>query len=127
MSMQEQHSSTLGDVLVRFRALDGVELAAVVANDGLLIESIAEHHVDVDAIGAVASNGLAMADALGREINRGATMQTIVEYEEGLVLIEPINDEAMLLIVTMSVEEIGQVRFLVALHRDELLDALEAI
>jgi hypothetical protein len=117
----------LGDVIDRFRALQSVELAAVVASDGLLIEGSADAGVDVEAICAVASNGLAMAEALGREIDKGTTVQTMLEYEEGLVLLEPMNTEAMLLLMTRIPEELGHMRFLVALHRDELLDALEAI
>lgn len=119
--------TNLGYLLHRFRVLESVELAAVVANDGLLIESSARSHVDVDAVCAVASNGLAMAEALGREIDKGGTMQAMLEYEEGLVLFEPINEEAMLLLVTSAREELGHIRFLVAIHRDDLLDALDAI
>lgn len=120
-------SSTLGHLLRRFRVLESIELAAIVASDGLLIESIARPSVDVDAICAVASNGLAMAEALGREIDKGSNLQTMLEYEDGVVLLEPINSEAMLLLVTNAREELGHVRFLVALHRHELLDAVEAI
>jgi hypothetical protein len=120
-------SSILGDVLDRFRALDSIELAAIVARDGLLIESAAQPGVDVDAICAVASNALAMSDALGQEIDKGKPVQTMLEYEAGLVLLEPVGPEAMLLLVTNIPEDLGQVRFLVALHRYELFDAVEAI
>lgn len=120
-------SSKLKSLLGRFRALDGVELAAVVASDGLLIESSSHPNVDVDAICAVASNGLAMAEALGREIKKGETIQTLLEYEHGLVLLEPISDDAMLLLMTKTREELGHVRFLVAIHRHDLVDTLNAI
>lgn len=120
-------SSNLKSLLGRFRAIDSVELAAVVASDGLLIESAARPHVDVDAICAVASNGLAMAEALGREIDKGGAIQTLLEYEYGLVLIEPISSDAMLLLMVNSREELGRVRFLTALHRHDLVDALDAI
>lgn len=121
------NSTQLGYLLNRFRVMESIELAAVVASDGLLIESAVHPAIDVDAICAVASNGLAMAEALGREIDKGFTMQAVLEYEEGLVLLEPINDDAMLLLVTNTREELGHIRFLVALHRDDLLDALDAI
>ncbi len=120
-------ATILGDVLERFRALESVELAALVAPDGLLIESLADPDVDVDAVCAVASNSLSMAESLGREIDKGNTVQTMLEYEEGLVLLEPLNTEAMLLLVTSIPDELGHIRFLVALHRHELLDALAAI
>jgi len=120
-------SNELRKLLSRFRALEGVEMAAVVANDGLLIESLARPGMDVDAVCAVASNGLAMAEALGREIDRGNTVQTILEYEQGLVVLEPISTDAMLLLIVNGREGLGQVRFLVTLHRREMTLALEAI
>lgn len=102
-------------------------MAAIFASDGLLIESSAQPHIDVDAICAVASSGLAAADSLGREVDKGTTLQTMIEYEVGLVLLEPINSEAMLILVANDREELGHIRFLVALHRYDLIDALEAI
>jgi predicted regulator of Ras-like GTPase activity (Roadblock/LC7/MglB family) len=120
-------STNLKALLGRFRAVESIELAAVVATDGLLIESAASPEVDVDAICAVASNGLAMAEALGREIDKGGTIQTMLEYEDGLVLIEPISADAMLLLLANARDDLGYVRFLVAKHRGDMLDALGAI
>jgi predicted regulator of Ras-like GTPase activity (Roadblock/LC7/MglB family) len=120
-------SSKLRDLLGRFRAVESVDLAAVVATDGLLIESTARPGVDVDAICAVASNGLAMAEALGREIAKGGALQTMLEYEHGLVVIEPITSEAMLLLLAGSRDDLGYVRFLVAKHRGDMGDALREI
>ncbi|WP_322487390.1 roadblock/LC7 domain-containing protein [Chloroflexus sp.] len=120
-------SSGLKELLARFRAVESVEAAAVVATDGLLIESVARPGVDIDAVGAVASNGLAMADALGREVAKGSTVQAVLEYDDGLVLIEPISDDAMLLLLTNSRDDLGLLRFLAAKYRDEMIDALSAI
>ncbi|MFV9503656.1 MAG: roadblock/LC7 domain-containing protein [Oscillochloridaceae bacterium umkhey_bin13] len=120
-------SRNLKGLLARFNALSSIELAAVVATDGLLIESVASPDVDVDAICAVASNGLAMAESLGREIAKGNALQTMLEYEDGLVVIEPINNDAMLLLLANARDDLGYVRFLVAKHRDAMADALSAI
>ncbi len=120
-------SIKLKNLLSRFRNVESVELAAVVATDGLLIESIARPGVDVDAVCAVASNGLAMADALGREIDKGGTVQTMLEDDHGIVLIEPISNDAMLLLLANTRDDLGYVRFLVARHREDMLDALSAI
>jgi predicted regulator of Ras-like GTPase activity (Roadblock/LC7/MglB family) len=120
-------SSKLSDLLGCFRVIESIDLAAIVAIDGLLIESSARPGVDVDAICAVASNSLVMADSLGREIDKGEVIQTMFEYEYGLVLIEPISDEAMLLLLTGSRDDLGYVRFLVAKHREDMADALREI
>lgn len=120
-------SSRLKDLLGRFRIVDGVELAAVVAHDGLLIEGTASPGIEVDAICAVASNGLAMADALGREIAKGGAVRTVLEYEQGLVVLEPINSDAMLLIMVGEREQLGLLRFMASKHRHAFADALNAI
>lgn len=120
-------SSKLRSLLGRFRGVESIELAAVVATDGLLIESAARPGVDVDAICAVASNSLAMADSLGREIAKGEAVQTMLEYQQGLVVIEPISSDAMLLLLASSREDLGYVRFLVSKHREDMVEALSAI
>ncbi|NCC33006.1 MAG: roadblock/LC7 domain-containing protein [Chloroflexia bacterium] len=120
-------SSHLQNLLNSFRTLSSVELAAVVAPDGLLIESLAEAEHDVDAICAVASNSLVLAEALGREIAKGEPRQMVLEYGEGLVIIEPMSSDALLLIMTNSRDDLGYLRFLVAKHRVAMLEALSAI
>ncbi|EFO81819.1 roadblock/LC7 family protein [Oscillochloris trichoides DG-6] len=120
-------SSKLRELLSRFRSVGSVELAAIVATDGLLIESTAQDGIDVDAICAVASNGLAMAESLGREIDKGGAVQTVLEYAQGLVVLEPIGNDAMLLIMVDARDDLGYVRFLAAKHRGELENALQEI
>ncbi len=120
-------SGTLRDLLSQFRTLDNVELAAIAATDGLLIESTAKAGVDVDAICAVASNGLAMAEALGREINKGGAVQTVLEYDQGLILLEPISGDAMLLVMTSSRDQLGRLRYMAQANRSGFVAALAAI
>ena len=76
-------SGTLHTLLGQFRTVESVELAALVAIDGLLIESSARAGLDVDAICAVASNGLAMAEALGREINKAVRCKPCLNTTTG--------------------------------------------
>jgi uncharacterized protein len=120
-------STPLHALLQRFRVIEGVDLAAVVATDGLLMESTTRNGIDPDAIGAVAANGLALAEALGREINKGSAAQLTLEYNGGLVLIEPLTPEAMLLFVTAGREQLGRLRFLVQKHHAAFVAAVHAI
>ncbi len=120
-------SSKLRELLSRFRSVGSVELAAIVATDGLLIESSAHDGIDVDAICAVASNGLVMAESLGREIDKGGAIQTVLEYEQGIVMLEPIGDEAMLLLMVEARDDLGYLRFLAAKHRADIGTALQEI
>jgi uncharacterized protein len=120
-------SGSLRDLLNQFRALDNVDLAALAGPDGLLIESSARADVDVDAICAVASNGLALAEAMGREINKGGTVQTMLEYEEGLILLESVTSDAMLVVMTNSPDLLGRLRYMIKANRSDFIDALDAI
>lgn len=120
-------TAEIRELLENFRSLDGVTLAAVVATDGLLIEGSADPDVDLDAVCAVASNGLVMAEALGREIGKGETVQAILEYESGLVVLEPLNEDAMVLIVSRLRANLGRIRFLLQSHRQPLFEAVAAI
>lgn len=120
-------SGTLHDLLKRFRTLENVELAALAGTDGLLIESAARNGLDVDAICAVASNGLAMAEALGREIAKGGTVQTVLEYDNGLIVLEPISDDAMLVIMTSNRDHLGRLRYMIQSQRAGFAEAVAAI
>ena len=120
-------TAEIREMLGSFRSLEGVTLAAVVATDGLLIEGVADPNVDVDAICAVASNGLVMAEALGREIGQGGTVQTVLEYEAGLVILEPLSADAMVLIVSSHRNHLGRIRFLLKRSHQALFDAVNAI
>lgn len=120
-------STPLHGLLKHFRIIDGVDLAAVVAMDGLLMESTARPGVDTEAICAVAANGLALSEALGREINKGSAEQLTLEYEDGVVLIAPLTPDAMLLVLTHGREHLGRLRFLAQKHYDAFVSAVYAI
>lgn len=120
-------STALHTLLSQFRVIDGVDLAAVVATDGLLMESTTRTGVDAEAICAVAANGLALAEALGREITKGGAEQLTLEYAAGLVLIEPLTPDAMLLVLTDNRTQLGRLRFLVNKHHAAFVAAIHAI
>lgn len=120
-------STPLQALLKHFRVIDGVDLAAVVATDGLLMESSARPGVDAEAICAVAANGLALAEALGREITKGSATQITLEYDSGIVMIEPLTPDAMLLLLTDGRGQLGRLRFLAQKHHQEFVNAIYAI
>lgn len=120
-------TAEIRDLLKNFRSLNEISLAAIVATDGLLIEGLADPDVDIDAICAVASNGLVMAEALGREIGRGGSIQTVLEYENGLVVLEPLSEDAMVLVVSGHRNNLGRIRFMLRRYHQPLFEAVNAI
>jgi predicted regulator of Ras-like GTPase activity (Roadblock/LC7/MglB family) len=70
---------------------------------------------------------LLLAEALGRQMERGGALQTIIEYEGGVVLIEPLGDEGMVLVVSDDRNDLGRIRFTAKQYKSDLVDALAAI
>ncbi|HUZ77902.1 MAG TPA: roadblock/LC7 domain-containing protein, partial [Chloroflexota bacterium] len=116
----------LQPILNRFLALEGVGLALVVGSDGLVIESAGSHEYDVDAVGAIATSSLGASQVLAQEVTRGHLVQSILEFERGLVIMEPIGEAGILLVLAKSASSIGQVRLVARRERAALTEALES-
>jgi len=115
--------AAIKDILNKFKAA-GVDLAAVVSTDGMQIESYSRGNVDVDSLCAIATTGLRISEALGLEMAKGEARQTVLEYEGGAVVLEPLNEDAMMLVVSADPNSIGRIRYMSKKYRQELVDAL---
>jgi len=116
----------LKQTLSRFLAIPGVRLAVLVGRDGLLIEGLSrDGKEDMEAVGAYMTTGLSTAEALGQEISRGSVIGALMEYEHGLVSIEPLGDYALVVTLFDSASSIGRVRHMVKTSRNEILEALD--
>jgi predicted regulator of Ras-like GTPase activity (Roadblock/LC7/MglB family) len=112
----------LKQTLSRFLTIPGVRQAILVGRDGLLIESMTrEGKEDLEAVGAVTTTNFSIAEALGKEISRGS----LVEYEHGIVSIDPLGDFALMVTLSDNASNIGRVRHLVKSIRSEILEALD--
>jgi predicted regulator of Ras-like GTPase activity (Roadblock/LC7/MglB family) len=116
----------LKSVLERFVALEGVVLASVTGTDGLLIESAGRSDLDSEAVGAVATSALSAAQALSEEITRGRLLQAMIEFENGVVVLEPVGELGVLLVLTEDVSSMGRLRLVARRERQALEAALAA-
>jgi predicted regulator of Ras-like GTPase activity (Roadblock/LC7/MglB family) len=114
----------LKEVLERFLTLDGVALAAVTGTDGLVIESVGRPEFDAEAVSAVATSAVGAAQALAEEVTRGRLVQAMAEFENGIVIMEPLGQLGVLLVITESVGSIGRVRLVARRERQALEEAL---
>jgi predicted regulator of Ras-like GTPase activity (Roadblock/LC7/MglB family) len=122
----EESMVDLKQTLSRFLAIPGVRLAVLVGRDGLLIEGLSrEGKEDMEAVGAYMTTGLSTAEALGQEISRGSVIGALMEYEHGLVSIEPLGDYALVVTLFDNASSIGRVRHMVRTSRNEILEALD--
>src|SRR5258708_37716509 len=116
----------LKQTLNRFMSIPGVRLAVLVGRDGLLIEGLTrDGKEDMEAVGAIMTTGLNTAEALGQEIARGSVVGTLMEYEHGLVSVDPLGDFALVVTLFDNASSIGRVRHMVKASRSEILEALD--
>src|SRR6266700_4368464 len=122
----EERMVDLKQTLSRFLSIPGVRLAVVVGRDGLMIEGLArDGKEDMEAVGAMMTTGLNTAEALGQEISRGNVVGALMEYEQGLVSVDPLGDFALVVTLFDNASSIGRVRHMVKASRNEILQALD--
>ncbi len=116
----------LKQTLSRFLSIPGVRLAVLVGRDGLMIEGLTrEGKEDMEAVGAIMTTGLSTAEALGQEIGRGSVVGALMEFEHGLVSVDPLGDFALMVTLSDNASTIGRVRHMVKTSRNEILEALD--
>lgn len=116
----------LKQTLSRFLSIPGVRQAILVGRDGLMIEGLTrDGKDDLEAVGAITTTGLSTAEALGQEIARGNVIGVLMEYEHGLVSVDPLGDFALMVTLSDNASNIGRVRNLVKTSRNEILEALD--
>ncbi|MBV9120912.1 MAG: roadblock/LC7 domain-containing protein [Chloroflexi bacterium] len=116
----------LNTVLERFLAIDGVTMATVVGTDGLIIETAGTPGFDTEAVSAVAASALGAAQSLAEEVTKGRLVQAMIEFERGVVIMEPIGELGVLLVLTESSASLGRVRLVARRERTAVEDALAA-
>lgn len=117
----------LGDALRSLRESSGLDLVAVVAADGLLVDSAHAPDIDADSISAVAASGLLMMDALGHELGQGAAKQAILEYDGSLVVLTPLAEDLLLVAVSRSDANLGRLRLAIRRSVAEIAGELATI
>ncbi len=108
------------EVLQRLREDYGLEMAAIVGTDGLLVESAHDPRLDAESIAANAVSGLLMMEALGRELGGASARQAIVEFDEHIVLVTPIGQDTALVVVSTGTSNLGRLRLAVRRARGTL-------
>jgi len=110
----------VNDALQRLREEYGLEMAAIVGTDGLLVDSAHDPSLDAESIAANAVSGLLMMEALARELRAASARQAIVEFDEHLVLVTPIGQDTALVVVAIGSSNLGRLRLAVRRARSTL-------
>ncbi|QBD78483.1 roadblock/LC7 domain-containing protein [Ktedonosporobacter rubrisoli] len=116
----------LKQTLSRFLSIPGVRQVILVGREGLMIEGLTrDGKDDMEAVGALMTSGLGTAEALGQEISRGSVVGLLLEYEHGLVSVDPLGDFALIVTLLENASNISRVRHMVRASRNEILEALD--
>ncbi|MEX2541370.1 MAG: roadblock/LC7 domain-containing protein [Trueperaceae bacterium] len=94
--------------------IKGVLSAAVVDSDGLVLEGVSAEGTDLSFVGGAIASSLASSKALAGLLGEGRITQTMIEYENGPVLMTPLEAEGKEFIAVLTLEAanaLGRVRF----------------
>lgn len=116
-------TARLTQLLRKLQAADGIDLVAVISMDGLLIDSAAREDGDAQRLATVACNGMLMMRAVGYELGRGEPVQAILEYQGGLMLLEPLDEDLGLVMLAVKDANLGRMRLVARKYSQELLRA----
>jgi uncharacterized protein len=114
----------LKEILQEFLTEEGVTAVFVAGRDGFVIESAVSKQMDIDAVGAMVSAGLGSAEAMGKELDRGEMIQTLVEMANGPIILSPLSKDEMIAIVGDTSANSGRIRYVLKKSRDRIIAAL---
>lgn len=119
----------LEDLLKQALEIKGVRGAAVVNDEGLVLQSVAKGSLDLGFIGESIVAGLASTRVLAGLLGEGEVSQTMIEYEQGPVLLTPLAKDAAghtAVLVLDAAGTLGRVRFQLRRLLPEIARAVSA-
>lgn len=119
-SMEDAIMEGVKKLLSEFTNLPGVNTACLVGRDGFLLDSIAISGTDTEMIGAIASSGFGASESMGHQLEKGGLTMTMIEYNNGPVMLAPIGGEAFLVVVADKEANLGMIRLKIKKHAKEI-------
>jgi predicted regulator of Ras-like GTPase activity (Roadblock/LC7/MglB family) len=114
----------LADYAAELTEIPGVEAAAVLSTDGLLMASAKMERDHADRLAAIASGltQLAMGGSVLFDLN--ATTHVLVAYYSGNLLVSAVNDRCVLAVVTSTGATLANVFYEMGLFAEQHGDAI---
>ena len=106
----------LAELLNEALTIKGVTSVAVVAQDGKLVEGASNSGQDLSFVGGLITSGMASSRVLAELLGEGEITQTMIEFDEGPVLLTPLGSQSIgegyVAVVTLgSSSDMGRARF----------------
>jgi len=99
------------------------EGSMIVGRDGLTLSQVGAIG-EVESIGALASNSLRSPQSLGEQLGNGGLVQVLMQFERGVVVVEPLTEDYVLVMVAGEDANIGMMRYALRKHKVDLIEAL---
>jgi predicted regulator of Ras-like GTPase activity (Roadblock/LC7/MglB family) len=109
--------------------IDGVKAVVIAGRDGLMIHGSqkAGGQEDLDALAAISADVVRNVRTLAADMGRDGLDQVIAEFGDGLVLLQPVGEEASLTVTAGPDGNLGRLRFLVRRRAPELGRLIEQL
>ncbi|HIJ79801.1 MAG: response regulator [Desulfobulbaceae bacterium] len=120
VSTKEEQMGNLQELLTEFTNIPGVNTACLVGRDGFLLDSVTIAGTDAETIGAIASSGFGASESMGNQLGKGMLTMTMIEYENGPVMLAPVGGEAFLVIVADKNSNLGMIRLKIKKHAGDI-------
>lgn len=120
---KEDDMAELKEVLTEFTNIPGVNTACLVGRDGFLLDSIAISGIDTEMIGAIASSGFGASESMGSQLGKGALSMSMIEYNEGPVMLSPVGEDAFLVVVAEKDANLGMIRLKIKKHTAQIVES----
>ena len=111
---------SIRDLVGAIRQREGVEAAAVLGRDGLLIDSQSLPGVDTESLAALIPAIITPADELGMAVSRGRLTTAVLEHEHGLAIVSVLNADAILVVLVGTGANVGQLLFELRRNRENI-------
>ncbi len=119
----------LSSILDQALNIKGVISAAVVSGEGFIVEEASNSDQDLGFVGGIIASGLASSNVLAELLGAGNISQMMIEYEEGPVLMIPLEtkDEDYVVLTTIdSISNLGRARFQLRKLLPDIVETINA-
>ncbi len=117
---EDEMMNDIQTILSEFTNIEGVHTACLVGKDGFILDHISRQGIDAELVGAIASSGFGSADSMGGQLGQGNLTLTMIEYDDGPVLLSPVGSDAFLVIVADKETNLGWIRLSIKKNSKEI-------
>lgn len=108
---------TIRDLVATLRRFDGVQAAAVLGRDGLLIDNEADIGLDGESIAAHVPGILQSCDELGHASAIGGLQTAVLEHQGSTVVLAAMSSDVVLLVIVTPDANLGALLYDIRRHR----------